>query len=674
MRTPRSTLAVLTLAWGCACFAAALFAQAAQAQIAYNPCGNSNDFACGHLAVQLDPGEAGEGMITLAIRRHRAPLGEAHSAVIALAGGPGQAALPLAEQLVELLGPVAATRDVIVFDQRGTGLSHALGCHAFERPDLFSSVGAVVAACAGQLGPSRAFFTTADSVADIEAIRAAGGYEKLLLYGTSYGTKLAEQYAQQHPERVEGLVLDSVVTPNGPDTLARSSFAAVARILRQLCASRACAHVTSNAPADLARVIARSRRAPLRGRALDGEGRAHSVPINADDLFGLLLAGDFVPELRGEFVTDVHAAAAHDTAPLARLLASASTTESEEHEDFDQPLYYATTCEEQTFPWRRSSRAHERLAEATAVVDGLPASTFAPFGAATAIDVSDLRACAGWPFAAPFPPTDDAPLPAVPTLILSGAADLRTPTADARALAAQIPGAHLLVVPYTGHSVLGDEPTECAREAMLALFGAAPGAPAKPVPAGCPSAPPPPGVAPPPLPPPQLGAVSPERGTPGRPGRTLHAVALTLADLGRQLVLAIGGAESISALADVRVGGLRSGWAGFAGGRLTFAGYAYVPAVTISGTITSGSVRLRIGGAAAAAGTLALGSGGSLTGVLGGSRVILPASSIASAAIVRTDEQARVHSGPAGRAARDLVRRLGELLTGLAGPRLRTVR
>ena len=106
---------------------------AAQAQIAFATCGDSNDFACGHLAVPLSPGSGAPETITLAIRRHRAPVGEARSAVIALAGGPGQAALPFAEQFAALLGPIVSTRDLIVFDQRGIGLSHPLSCHRFEQ-------------------------------------------------------------------------------------------------------------------------------------------------------------------------------------------------------------------------------------------------------------------------------------------------------------------------------------------------------------------------------------------------------------------------------------------------------------------------------------------------------------------------------------------------------------
>ena len=62
----------------------------------------------------------------------------------------------------------------------------------------------------------------------------------------------------------------------------------------------------------------------------------------------------------------------------------------------------------------------------------------------------------------------------MPTLILSGADDLRTPTANAREVAAQIPGSQLLVVPEVGHSVLSSDLSGCASKALQALFKPAP--------------------------------------------------------------------------------------------------------------------------------------------------------------------------------------------------------
>jgi pimeloyl-ACP methyl ester carboxylesterase len=599
------------------------------AAIPFGPCPNSNTFACGHLTVPVDPSGTVPGTITLAVHRRLAPVGNPKSAVIALAGGPGQSAIPFAEYFTEVLGSILSTRDLIVYDQRGTGLSHPLSCHSFEHPRSYHSLGALITTCANQLGATRGLYTTADSVADIEAIRQAGGYEKLVLYGTSYGTKVALQYAQEYPQHVEALILDSVVPANGPEPLNRPTFAAIPRILRQLCAFHECAGITPNPVRDLARLVRRMRHGPITGRVIDGHGDPHTVRISSEDLIGILLGGDFDPILRAEFISAVRAAADGDDAALARLLVHAEGGgSSEQSEDIDAPLYYATTCEDEAFPWNRAASPKMRIAEAATQIDALPASSIAPFTSANVLGFSDLLACAFWPFASPAPPLENAPLPDVPTLLLSGADDLRTPTSNARAVAEQIPDAHLLVVPNTGHSVLSTEPTSCARNALKAMFAGRPIAP-------CAYAPPALLLRPTPLPPARLSNVAPAHGYRGRAGRTLHAVTLTLTDFTRQFVLqaleAIGSTKT-TAPPTLRSGGLRAGWAEFAGGGLRFHDYSYIAGVTISGTVKSASVALRVGGSSAAHGTLHLGPHKELVGILGGRRVHIAASHSATLA------------------------------------------
>ena len=110
-------------------------------------------------------------------------------------------------------------------------------------------------------------------------------------------------------------------------------------------------------------------------------------------------------------------------------------------------LYFATSCEENSYPWNRADTPTQRAAEALAAFTAEPASTFAPFSAQTAYNESDAPYCAYWPFATASPESTTGILPNVPTLIISGAEDLRTPTADAQAVAAAIPDATLLVVP-----------------------------------------------------------------------------------------------------------------------------------------------------------------------------------------------------------------------------------
>jgi pimeloyl-ACP methyl ester carboxylesterase len=653
-----------TLLAACACVPTAT----AQAQIAWAPCGDSNEYACGHLNVPLDPSGGTPGTITLAMRRHRAPVGEAREAIIALAGGPGQAALSFTEDFAHLLGPIASTRDLIVFDQRGIGLSHPLSCHRFEL-SAGGPAGRQIAECAAQIGAERAFYTTAQTVADIEAIRQAGGYEKLVLYGTSYGTKVAERYAQTFPSHVSALVLDSVVPPNGPEPLNLPTFAAIPRVLRQLCQARACMHITPEPVADLAKLVRRMGAGTVSGRWIDGDGHAHTLRFSANTLLGVLIAGDLEPALRAEFPAAVHSAANGDTAPFARLLHDfAERGEGGEaespSESFDTPLYYATSCEEELFPWNRSSSPAARLAEAVARIRGLGASRIAPFAVSNVLALSDMPACAFWPYTTPAPAPVQEPFPSVPTLILSGADDLRTPTANAREVAAQIPGSQLVVVPEVGHSVLGSDLSGCASRALQALFKPSP---IKPCTGG-------PQILSllklAPLAPARLADVPPAKGSRGLPGRTLTAVGLTLADFVRQeSVRALQALESgnIGGLISLRVGGLRSGWAGAQKNALVLHDYSYVPGVTISGKVTAKEIVLHVGGAAAARGTLRAGAHQALTGTLGGRHVLSrlgsqAAGSAASAAIVRMDAQAALTFVPGGSAARAGARDLAGLL------------
>jgi len=599
----------------------ALWSATAQAQIEWKPCAGTNEVACAHLTVPVDPSGAIPGTIALALRRHLSPVGTAKTAVIALAGGPGQSALPFTSDFAQLLGPIVSTRDLIVFDQRGTGLSHSLSCAAFEH--LKGGITPLaVSICAGQIGQTRGLYTTADTVADIEAVRQAGGYEKLVLYGTSYGTKVAERYAQEYPSHVEALVLDSVVPTSGRDAFEEPTFAAVGRILRQLCAAGACKHITPEPVSDLARLVKRMGGGSVGGRFIDDRGRSEPVRIYANDLLGVLMEGDFDPILRAEFPAAVRSAVNGDTAALVRLLARASSGEEGEGEEslnegFDTPLYYSTICEESVFPWNRSSSPKARLREALAALRAQTANAFAPFTPANALELSDVVPCASWPFASSGPEVDEAPFPNIPTLILSGADDLRTPTANARQVAAQIPDAQLLVVPNTGHSVLGSDPTPCAHNALQALFEG------KPV-RQCKDRTPPAMELPTPLPPRDLNAVALARGSHGKAGLTVDAAVLTLADCDRQLLLTLLSEPSSESLKgpSAQAGGLLAGWCGISGETQLLRGYSYVPGVTVSGKVSSGVAKLSISGSAAAHGTLTV-AHGAFTGVLAGKRVHL---------------------------------------------------
>ncbi len=251
--------------------------------LTFTPCTGSApaEFSCATVPVPLNRSGQVPGTVSLKVERKLAGLSPSTSAVVALAGGPGQAALGLGEFIAKAIAPALGSRDLLVFDQRGTGESDPLSCPALSSVSELEqahSVDELVGRCALQLGPARGDYTTQESVQDIEALRQAGGYEKLVLYGTSYGTKVALEYAERYPQHVEALVLDSVVPANGPEPFAVPTFQAIGGVLSELCANHACAGITVESAgrpcaADRAATQARAQRLGLRrlGPAARGE-------------------------------------------------------------------------------------------------------------------------------------------------------------------------------------------------------------------------------------------------------------------------------------------------------------------------------------------------------------------------------------------------------------------
>jgi len=541
--------------------------------------------------------------------------------VVALAGGPGQPALPLTEFIAQVIAPALASRDLLVFDQRGTGTSGPLRCSAFE---TFSteSLSQLFERCALEIGPARGAYTTQESVQDIEALRQAGGYEKLVLYGTSYGTKVALEYAERYPQNVEAMVLDSVVPVEGPEPFAIPTFEAIGGVLNELCAHRACAAITSSPVGDIARLAAQLRKRALSGSVYDGSGKRHSTTLDEVGLLGILEAGDLNPALRALLPAAVRSALRHDPDPLLRLhlLSEGLTpnvpnneTTTEGSQPVDEALFVTTTCEESPFPWQRAAPRATRLAEALSFLHAQPASDFYPFDASTAYADGLVAGCAGWPDASAAPPPASA-LPNVPTLILSGAQDLRTPTSSARRVAALIPDAQLVVVPFTGHSVLGSDISGCASLAVTAFSG---GSPVQPCTSTADA------FAPTPVAPTKLAYVHPPAGLGGRPGQTLVAVLDTLVDLNRQVIGATLQAEQ-ELPSGASFGGLRGGYARLTSSAAILHDFSFVPGVELSGTfpVRNGELQattIRISGPEASPGTVRLGSATKqVTGTLGG--------------------------------------------------------
>jgi pimeloyl-ACP methyl ester carboxylesterase len=601
---------------------AALGAGTASADIAWTACPTAG-FECAGFPVPLDRGNVVPGAVNLSVQRVAAATNPNRVAVVPLAGGPGQAALPLAQTFAEVLQPAIADRDLLLFDQRGTGASGALSCKALSER---GSIVKLAQSCANELGPARGFYRTADTVADIEALRVAGGYAKLVLFGVSYGTKVAEDYAAAYPNNVEALVLDSVVLPEGPDPFQRSTLSDAPRVLRDLCAAKACTGATDSVQSDLSRLAAKLRKGALHGKVVLSSGRRTSLSMGQGDLLSILLAGDLNPTLRAELPGSMRAALRGDGAPLLRLaVRSEGLTSglSQRHQgdaasaDSDA-LFLATTCEEAPFAWTRTAGTEQRYQEITTAARAIPKAQLGPFSPAAAVQGGPIALCLGWPDASPAP-VASPPLPAVRTLVLDGQMDLRTPIHDAAQIAQRIPGATVVQVPFTGHStVSSDASTDsaCTRGAIATFFAGG-------VPTPCTASENP--YSPTRRPPTSLQRITASSTS----RRTIIAASATVADAARQI---IGDALALSTIPK-HVGGLRAGNATVnRDGSFKLNRYQYVPGVVVSGKVdTKRTAKITIRGGGALSGNLTITADGAVHGTLGGKKI-----TIGSAAAVRS--------------------------------------
>lgn len=523
------------------------------------------EIECATVAVPLDRTGLVPGSLPLHVERIRADAEPARGVLFVLSGGPGESVSASTDAYAGVLDPALAENDLVLVDQRGTGLSGALACPAPVGP-IVSEADAdrELAACGAALGPALPLYTTSDVVDDLEDVRRLLGVERIGLAGVSYGTRVALAYAARYPQHVERLILDSVVPQVDPGAFRLNSFAATPRVLEEVCAPGC--PFTKSPGADLAALVKRmAAKGDLRGWAAGTDGRLHRARIGRLDLLHLLLVADYLPQLRTHVPAAVRSALAGDLAPLLRLQEVMSSTDGRSARDFSGALFLATTCAESPEPWAGLPPG-ERLAAANSFLDSLPPERFAPFDRDTALAASDLAFCRSWPSVGRAPVRFAPTLPDVPALVLGGTADLRTPLEDARAVAASLPQAQLLPVRGAGHAVLFGG-FECVDRALsLFLAGKAAGR--------CPAA--------------SIGA--PARLAPRPRGRItpVQAVSLTLADVLAQLPLALHTKATFDEKAVdylVRAGGLRGGRYSARLRSLTLERISVVPGVTVSGRI-----------------------------------------------------------------------------------------
>ncbi|HKS25913.1 MAG TPA: alpha/beta hydrolase [Thermoanaerobaculia bacterium] len=270
------------------------------------------------------------------------------------------------------------------------------------------------------------FYTTPLAMDDLDDVRAALGYDKIDLFGLSYGTRAALVYARQHPQHVNRIVLMGATPVWAAMPLHHSANAQ--RALDLLGMSERVAAVMKRLPAQV---------------TYKGETATLRPEIFAEQIRKLM----YTPLMQHEIPRIVDAAAKGDFDPLLRVVVNTQLGDAD-------GMYLSVTCAEDTA--RIDPAEGKRLTGDTLFGDYRIAQ--------------QRRACAEWPRATlPASYWDDVTVDA-PVLMLSGRRDPVTPPAWADAVAKKLPHARNIVIAEHAHVPVGLSHMECLDDTLILPF------------------------------------------------------------------------------------------------------------------------------------------------------------------------------------------------------------
>jgi pimeloyl-ACP methyl ester carboxylesterase len=228
------------------------------------------ELRCGVYNVPEDRSLHGRRMLPLRVvvspARSKHP---AREPVFYFEGGPGEPATESVSYLRD--SSIQENRDIVFIDQRGTGEGHRLDC---PRPgdgkdlQVYLQPLYVVRGCAAKLGQHADLtqYATPTAMQDIDEIRQALGYDKVLVYGGSYGARAAMIYMRMYGEHVQAGIIGAI-TPLAirlPLYFARDSQRAFDSMLAECAAQPACKAAYPDPKRDLEAARLKLRQQPAR--------------------------------------------------------------------------------------------------------------------------------------------------------------------------------------------------------------------------------------------------------------------------------------------------------------------------------------------------------------------------------------------------------------------------
>jgi pimeloyl-ACP methyl ester carboxylesterase len=359
-----------------------------------------------------------------------------------LAGGPGQGAVEGVGPLLPALERIHRQRDIVLVDQRGTGQSEPLACELSDedaplalrmRDEGFPAER--LRACLASYRADPRLFTTPIAMQDLDAVREALGYERINLWGGSYGTRAALVYMRAYPQRVRLAVLDGAApySIRLPLHFARDGQRSLDLLFESCAKEAACARAFPDLRSRFGALLGRLEKQPFRGTVADPvSGEPQQVTIS-HDVFAAGLRGIlYLPEMATLVPLMVDRAERGD---FTAFLAASQGLQRGISRNMALGMFFSVICAEDV-PFIEPSE-----------VDALSRGTF--FGPALTREL--IAACQVWPRGR-FDPALREPVKVdVPTLVLSGELDPATPPVWGDEVAKALPRSLHLVVPGVGH-------------------------------------------------------------------------------------------------------------------------------------------------------------------------------------------------------------------------------
>lgn len=364
------------------------------------------------------------------------------------AGGPGQAASEAYVMLQPILEKFRRDRDIVLIDQRGTGQSNPLKCPVDESDTLETTINldvirARTRACLKQLKGDPRFYTTTIGMQDYDKVRRAMGYDKINLFGVSYGTRAAQVYLRLFPKHVRSVILDSVVPMElilGTEH-ARMLDRSVAATFADCDRDKQCHRLFGDVETGLHDLLRHLREQPRKILFTNPmTGKQESLTVTADVLAVAIRFLSYNSESQAVLPLLVHEAAT--TGNLERLTSQAMLIMGSLSAQISHGMELSVICNED-YPFMSGTQND--------------AGTILGNNFLAAIKAE----CKIWPRGEPVPDFHKPVTSDVPVLLLTGTRDPVTPPQYARETAAHFPNSLVLTGNGLGHGAITNY---CMRE------------------------------------------------------------------------------------------------------------------------------------------------------------------------------------------------------------------